>query len=166
MQERCWWGLCVTTAWRHQAIFGSGSSISKKLSQEAPWHLDLASDPCHCGQVQADLTDSWDPRTVWKLCFLDLRGQLASEFFLRVPVCLQLGGAGEGYFRNICINSGKLLKLESQRGRALKLCPHQQYPLAPTTSEEPLKFGLGENESFESIPWSWHRRGDLSHLYT
>lgn len=73
---------------RHQAIFGSCAGVSKKLSQQAPWHLDLASDLCHRGQVQGDLTDSWDPTTVWKVGSLYLRGQLASELFVKAPVCL------------------------------------------------------------------------------
>lgn len=39
---------------------------------------------------------------------------------------------------NICIKSGKILGLESPRGRPLKQCPHQQSPLAPWVSAGPL----------------------------
>lgn len=49
-------GHCITRVWRHQAIFGSASSISKKLNQQAPRHLELASDLSPCGHSQADLT--------------------------------------------------------------------------------------------------------------
>lgn len=132
---------------RHEAIFGSGSSISRKLSQQAPWHLDLASGPCHCGQIQADLTDFWDPRTAWKVGSLDLRGQLTSEFFLTAP--LYLRGFQE-YLPQI--------REAPWTGVAVREGPEAVPPPAALLGSQSIsrapKFGLGWNES-KSVPWSY-----------
>lgn len=91
-------GRCVTRLWRHGAIFGSGVNSCRKLSRQALWHLVLASGECHCGQVQADLTDSGSQNSL-EGQFSGFKGTVLSELHQvrEAPgVGLTSAGANEG----------------------------------------------------------------------
>lgn len=81
------------------------------------------------------------------MSFLDLKGQLASEFFLRAPVCL---GGFQEHLHLIreapCVGVTK--------GEGLEPVPPPVVPLGSLGISRAPKFDPGKNESPKSVPSS------------